>query len=100
VGKQWVATVTAPGSGPSVGLVATAQGARLAAEMLRLPDHRVEGVLGTRWRYWLSPHATTAELATALGLRLPAQPTARPDLPYTKGNVQYGTYTPPTQVCR
>jgi hypothetical protein len=100
VGKQWVATVTEPGSGPSVGLVATAQGAALAAEMMRLPDRRVEAVLGARWRFWISPRATTADLAAALGLRLPRQPKARPDLPYTKGNTTYGNYTPPTQICR
>ncbi len=100
VGKQWVATVTAPGSGPSAGLIATAQGATLAAEMLRLPDRTVQSMLDVRWHHWLSPHTTTAELAAALGLRLPAQPAAQPDLPYTKGNVQYGTYTPPTQICR
>ncbi len=99
VGKQWVATAAESGSGPNVGLMATVQGARLAAEMLRLPDRRVQRVLGARWRYWLSPHATTAKLAAALGLSLPAQPAARPDLPYTKGNVQYGSYAPPTQVC-
>jgi hypothetical protein len=100
VGEQWVATVAEPGSGSSVGLTATVQGARLAAEMLRLPEGTVRSVLGSRWRFWMSPRATTADLAAALGLRLPAQPTARPDLPYTKGNVQYGSYTPPTQVCR
>jgi hypothetical protein len=100
VGKQWIATVAEPGSGPSVGLMATAQGARLAAEMLRLPVRRVRAVLGIRWQYWISPHATTAELAAALGLRLPAEPAARPDLPYTIGNVQYGRYTPPARVCR
>jgi hypothetical protein len=96
VGKQWVATVATdaePWSEPSVGLVATAQGARLAAEMLRLPDRTVRAVLGTRWHHWLSPHTTTAELAAALGLRLPPQPAGRPDR-------QYDNYTPPTQVCR
>jgi hypothetical protein len=96
VGKQWVATVATiadPWAEPSVGLVATAQGARLAAEMLRLPDRTVQTVLGSRWHYWLSSRATTAELAAALGLRLPAQPAARP-------NHQLDTYTPPTQVCR
>jgi hypothetical protein len=93
VGKQWVATVTVPGSGPSVGLVATAQGATLAAEMLRLPVRTVQRVLGHRWPYWLSPHATTAELAAALGLKLPPQPAGRPDQ-------QHDSYTPPSQVCR
>jgi hypothetical protein len=100
VGKAWVSTVAEPGSGPSVGLMATAQGAALAAEMLRLPDRTVEAVLGERWRYWLSASATTAGLAAALRLRLPPQPAARPDLPYTKGDVTYGNYTPPAQVCR
>ncbi|HXW47261.1 MAG TPA: hypothetical protein VEL03_20880 [Streptosporangiaceae bacterium] len=100
VGKEWVATVAEPGSGPLVGLTVTAQGAALAAEMLRLPDRAVEAVLGARWQYWLSPRATTAELAAALGLRLPPQPGATPDLPYSRGNATYGTYTPPTRVCQ
>lgn len=100
VGKRWVATVAEPGSGPNVGLIATVRGARLAAQMLRLPVRAVQKVLGARWRHWLSPHTTTAELAAALGLTLPAQPAARPDLPHTTGNVQFGNYTPPTQVCR
>jgi hypothetical protein len=100
VGKRWIATVTEAGFGPSVGLTATAQGTALAAEMLRLPDRTVDAVLGARWQYWLRPQTTTAELATALGLHLPPQPGARPDLPYTEGNSSYGTYTPPTQVCR
>jgi hypothetical protein len=93
VGKQWVATVTAPGSGPSAGLTATAQGAALAAEMLRLPDRAVQKVLGARWRYWLNPNTTTAELAAALRLRLPPQPAGRPVQ-------QRDSYTPPTRVCR
>ena len=93
VGKQWVATVTAPGSGPSVGLVATAQGAALAAEMLRLPARTVQTALDARWHYWLSPHTTTAELAAALGLKVPRQPAGRPVQ-------QPDSYTPPSQVCR
>jgi hypothetical protein len=100
VGRKWFATVQEPGSGPSVGLTATVQGAALAAEMLRLPARRVESVLAARWSQWLRPQATTAELAAALRLRLPPQPAARPQLPYTRGNVSYGNYTPPTQVCR
>lgn len=96
VGKRWIATVAEPGSGPLVGLLATAQGAALAAEMLRLPDHRVEAVLAADWRYWLRPQATAAELAAALGLTLPAQPVARPQVV----TASYGTYAPPTQVCR
>jgi hypothetical protein len=100
VGKQWVRTLAFSGSGPSVGLTATAQGAALTAEMLSLPARRVEAVLGARWQYWLSPWTSTAELARALGLPLPRQPIARPDLPYMRGNVAYGNYTPPTGVCR
>jgi len=96
VGKQWVATVAtlaSPWSEPSVGLVATAQGARLAAEMLRLPDRTVQKVLGTRWRYWLNPQTTTADLAAALQLKLPPQPAGRSRQPHD-------SYTPPSQVCR
>ena len=68
--------------------------------MLRLPARTVQGRLSTRWQYWISPPATSAQLAAALGLELPAQPPARPALPYAKGNSIYGSYTPPTQVCR
>jgi len=100
VGKHWIATIAVSGSGPSVGLVATVQGAALAAEMLRMPARTVQARLSARWQYWISPQATTAELAAALGLRLPAQPPARPDLPYVRGNASYGNYTPPTRVCR
>ncbi len=99
VGKKWLATVQEPGSGPSVGLTATAQEAALAAQMLRLPQRRVESVLAARWPYWLRPRASAAELAAALGVRLPPEPAARPQLPYTRGNVSSGTYTPPTNSC-
>jgi hypothetical protein len=99
VGKLWIATVQLPGSGPSVGLTATVQAAALAAEMLRRPEGRVESVLAARWSYWLRPQASAAELAAALGVRLPPQPAAMPQLPYTRGDVSYGTYTPPTTSC-
>jgi hypothetical protein len=97
VGRIWLATVAEPGSGPLVGLTATEQGADLAAQMLRLPDRTVEAVLGARWQFWLSPRATAADLAAALGLRLPPQPAARP---VARGDVSYGDFTPPTRVCR
>ncbi len=99
IGKQWFATVQEPGSGPSAGLTATAQEAALAAQMLRLPERRVESVLAARWRYWLRPQASVAELAAGLGARLPPEPAAKPELPYTRGNVSYGSYTPPTNSC-
>lgn len=50
----------------------TAQGARLATEMLALPANRVTRTLARQWPWWLSPHATDARLAAALGIPLPA----------------------------
>jgi len=99
VGKHWVATVSVHGSGPSVGLIATAQGAALATEMLRLPARTVQTVLGARWHYWLSPHTTMADLAAALRLRLPPQPAGRAGRAGRAGQ-QFDSYTPPSQVCR
>ena len=99
VGKTWLATISESGSGSLTGLTATIQQARLAAAMLRLPAPRVESVLGPRWVHWLRPQTTTADLAASLGLPLPPQPVAKPQLPYTKGNVSYGSYTPPAQAC-
>jgi hypothetical protein len=97
VGRKWLTTVAEPGSGPLVGLTATEQGTDLAARMLRLPDRKVEAVLGARWRFWLSPRATAADLAAALRLRLPPQPPARPA---TRDPVTYSNFTPPARVCR
>jgi hypothetical protein len=99
VGKSWIPTVQEPGSGPSAGLLATAQGVTLAREMLRLPSRRVEAILGARWTYWLRPQATAAELAAALGVPLPRQHAAKPQLPYTVGNTTYGNYNPPSTPC-
>jgi hypothetical protein len=104
IGRKWIATDRLTGSGPSVGLNATAQGAALAAEMLRLPQQRVDAVLTTRWRYWLRPGTTEAQLAAALGLRLPPAPAARPQ-PVGWSTVPNGAlidqvYNPPSPVCR
>jgi hypothetical protein len=94
VGQQWIATVQLYGSGPTqfIGLNATVQQVKLARAMLALPAAQVQRVLGSQWQSWLAPSATTAQLAAALGIPLPAQPNGKPP--------QDGGYTPPTQVCR
>jgi hypothetical protein len=74
VGGRWIETYYLSGSGASVIPPATAQGAALARAMLRLPAAQVKDVLAARWPGWLSPAATDAQLARALGLRLPAAP--------------------------
>jgi len=104
VGRKWIATDQLSGSGPSVGLTATAQGVALAAEMLRLPQLRVDAVLTARWRSWLRPGTTEAQLAAALGLRLPPAPAARPQ-PVSWSTGPNGAtidqlYNPPSPVCR
>jgi len=93
VGGKRIASYSESGSGPGVGLTVTAQGAALAEEMLRLPARQVEAALQPRWRSWLQPQATLAQLAHALRLRLPAQPAveAQPG--------SNASYTPPSWVC-
>lgn len=103
MGRKWIATDQLTGSGPSVGLNATAQGAALAAEMLRLPQRHVDAVLTARWRHWLRPGTTEAQLAAALGLRLPPAPAARPrPAASTTGpnGAVLDQYDPPSPVCR
>jgi hypothetical protein len=56
---------------PGGNMQATEQGAVLAIEMLALPASRVTTALAGHWPEWLSPHATDAQLADALGITLP-----------------------------
>jgi hypothetical protein len=73
VGKRWIGTEETFASGLA-SLTVTAQGMALARAMLRLPGRQVESVLGARWPSWLSPRATDAQLAGALGIPLPSVP--------------------------
>ena len=104
IGRKWIATDQLTGSGPSVGLDATAQGAALAAEMLRLPQRHVDTMLTARWRYWLRPGTTEAQLAAALEVRLPPAPAARPQpvgwSTGPNGAIIDQQYLPPSPVCR
>ena len=74
VGIRWLATYDEYGSGPSLNLVVTAEGALFAPAMLRLPDRQIEAVLAERWPGWLRPRAADAQLAAALGRPAPAAP--------------------------
>lgn len=56
----------------SPGPQTTADGYLLAQAMTKLPTARVLGLLTSNWDSWISPHATNAELASALGITLPA----------------------------
>lgn len=82
VGSTWIAVsngvpLTAVG-GYAPTLRFTSQGAALAVAMLKLPESRVEAVLAARWPGWLRPQVTDADLAAALGIRLPAAPPPPP----------------------
>jgi hypothetical protein len=93
VGKRWVGTEET-GWDPA-SLTVTAQGVALASAMLRLPGRQVESVLSARWPGWLSPQATDAQLASALGIPLPSVP-APADPQHGLGDL----VPPPSPVCR
>ncbi len=94
VGTQWVATDETIGWGPA-SQTFTAEGLALATAMLRLPDRQVESVLHARWPGWLSPRATDAQLAAALGISLPHVPA-----PVNPTASFGGLVPPPSPVCR
>lgn len=71
---QVLSYLSVPVSGYAAPVGFTAQGAALAEAMLRLPAPRVKAVLSAQWRNWLSPRATDAQLAAALGIALPPTP--------------------------
>lgn len=52
----------------------TLAGYLLAHTMTSLPERRVEGVLADGWNRWVSPRTTDAQLAAALGVRMPSVP--------------------------
>jgi hypothetical protein len=81
VGGTWISVYTGvTGDGYQPAVQFTSQGAALAKAMLRLPQRRVTAVLSSRWPAWLSPHATDAQLAAALGIPLPAVPSPPPSI--------------------
>jgi hypothetical protein len=65
-----VGYVTPPGGGPEN----TAAGFLLASAMTSLPEHQVSHVLTDAWRRWLNWRTTDAQLAAALGIRMPSVP--------------------------
>lgn len=106
VGRSTLATIGEIGSGPSAGLTVTVQGAELAAAMLRLPARQVGAVLSARWQHWLRPQTTAGQLATALGLRLPAQPAGAALHPAVSSEpassaipASFASQGPPSPVC-
>jgi hypothetical protein len=62
------ASVIAPGGGPQN----TAAGYLLAKAMTQLPEQKVSRVLAATWARWLNWHTTDAQLAAALGIRMPS----------------------------
>jgi hypothetical protein len=67
----------------------TAAGYELANAMMSLPPHKVISVLGSAWTTWLSSHTTEAQLARALGIRMPsvAAPAAEKSATASQGPV-------------
>jgi len=60
--------VTPPGGGPQD----TAAGYLLASAMTSLPEQEISHVLAGAWGRWLNWHTTDAQLAAALGIRMPS----------------------------
>ena len=52
----------------------TAAGYLLASAMTSLPEQKVAHVLKSAWATWLNWHTTDAQLAAALGIRMPSVP--------------------------
>jgi len=52
----------------------TDAGYLLASAMTRLPEQKVARVLTSAWASWLNWHTTDAQLAAALGIRVPSVP--------------------------
>lgn len=68
----WGASYITPAGVPQT----TAAGYLLASAMTRLPEQMVTRVLKSAWATWLNWHTTDAQLAAALGIRMPAVPAA------------------------
>jgi hypothetical protein len=73
-----------PGAGggyvtpPGGGAVTTAAGYLLASAMTNLPEQQVSHVLAGAWSRWLNWRTTDAQLAAALGIRMPGSATPAP----------------------
>jgi hypothetical protein len=96
VSGRWIGAYYLTGSGSSVIPPATAEGLALALAMLRLPAAQVTAALAARWPAWLSPAATDAQLAAALGIPMPKFP------PPTRLMIRSAREpgNPPSPVCR
>jgi hypothetical protein len=88
VANTWVITWAYPGSQIGGYLspggtapTTTAVGYLLAHEMTMLPAQKVTRILGASWSKWTSWHATYAQLAAALGIRLPHVAASVPPAP-------------------
>jgi len=66
---EYASYVTPPGM-PGT----TAAGYLLASAMTSLPEQKVAHVLKSAWATWLNWHTTDAQLAAALGIRMPSVP--------------------------
>jgi hypothetical protein len=74
-------SVLPPGDGPQY----TAAGYLLANAMTNLPEQTVSHVLTDSWGRWLNWHTTDAQLAAALGIRMPSAPASVPVHPLARG---------------
>jgi hypothetical protein len=79
VRNTFVPTWAYPGSGASYVTPVevpqtTAAGYLLASAMMRLPEQKAAHVLKSAWATWLNWHTTDAQLAAALGIRMPSVP--------------------------
>ena len=66
----WGASYITPAGVPQT----TAAGYLLASAMTRLPEQKVASVLKSAWPTWLNWHTTDAQLAAAVGIRMPTVP--------------------------
>jgi hypothetical protein len=66
----WGASYITPAGVPQT----TAAGYLLASAMTRLPEQKAAHVLTSAWATWLNWHTTDAQLAAALGIRMPSVP--------------------------
>jgi hypothetical protein len=66
----WGASYITPAGAPQT----TAAGYLLASAMTSLPEQKVAHALKSAWATWLNWHTTDAQLAAALGIRMPTVP--------------------------
>jgi hypothetical protein len=82
----------------STGPQTTAAGYLLARAMTSLPAHAVAKVLNASWPTWLDWHTTDAQLAAALGIRMPGVP-APPQLNSGSGPGTRAPSPAPSPLC-